>query len=315
MSYILSLRKKLIPSLTIITTLLCATACTHNPVPAPVEDGWKRAKKPTPTPSRPLSTSTTSTEETEKEAREKALEDQHLFIEKVGAKGEPQGSKGQVIEKMSAQGVEQPLVVPGEHEAVKLKKPLREPEKPSTEAAENETKHALESQDSTNSVKLETTEKGKAEIVAPSAPKPAPIEDVEEGYINTKKGNSPTESQAKPLVWPVANALVISKYKENGNKGINFGGSRGTSVMAAGEGKVSYAGEGLPAYGKLVIVTHDNGLRTTYAHNSKLLVKEGDRVKAGQKIAEMGSSGTKNVMLHFEVRKNGDPVDPVNYLR
>jgi lipoprotein NlpD len=113
--------------------------------------------------------------------------------------------------------------------------------------------------------------------------------------------------------WP-NNGSVISKFSVNGNKGIDIRGEMGEAVHAAASGKVVYSGNGLRGYGNMIIVQHDNGYLTAYAHNSKLLVSEGNFVKAGQKIAEIGSSEAEISKLHFEIRKDGNPVDPIDYL-
>lgn len=93
-----------------------------------------------------------------------------------------------------------------------------------------------------------------------------------------------------------------------------MGGAAGDAVLAAADGKVVYAGAGLRGYGNLVILKHNSTYVSVYAHNQALLVKEDDAVKRGQKIAEMGSSETDRIKLHFEVRKLGNPVDPAKYL-
>jgi lipoprotein NlpD len=98
------------------------------------------------------------------------------------------------------------------------------------------------------------------------------------------------------------------------NKGIDIGGKLGEPVLAAASGQVVYAGSGLRGYGKLLIIRHNDTFLSAYAHNNRLLVKEGDFVKAGQKIADMGSSGTDGVKLHFEIRRDGTPEDPLRYL-
>ncbi|GAA6136193.1 peptidoglycan DD-metalloendopeptidase family protein [Oceaniserpentilla sp. 4NH20-0058] len=115
--------------------------------------------------------------------------------------------------------------------------------------------------------------------------------------------------------WP-AQGKVIAKFstKAPANKGIDIEGSLGESVFAAGAGSVVYAGSGLLGYGNLVIIKHDDQFLSAYAHNKKLLVKENQNVKAGQVIAEIGSSGTNKVKLHFEIRHKGKPVDPLRYL-
>ncbi len=115
--------------------------------------------------------------------------------------------------------------------------------------------------------------------------------------------------------WPSSGRL-LSAYSANGglNKGIDVAGRLGESVTAAGPGVVVYSGGGLRGYGNLLIIKHNEKFLSAYAHNRKLLVKEGVAVQAGQKIAEIGSSGTDKVKLHFEIRRDGKPVDPLRYL-
>ncbi len=115
--------------------------------------------------------------------------------------------------------------------------------------------------------------------------------------------------------WP-SSGKVIQYYQTTGNinKGIDISGKLGEPVRSAAQGRVVYAGGGLLGYGKLVIVKHSSTYLSAYAHNNKVLVKEGDSVKAGQKIAEIGSSGTNREKLHFEIRRNGKPVNPMQYL-
>ena len=97
-------------------------------------------------------------------------------------------------------------------------------------------------------------------------------------------------------------------------KGIRFGGNVGDPVMAAANGQVVYAADGLKEYGNLVLVKHIDGYISAYAHNSKMLVKSGQNVTAGQQIAEMGSSGTNRTMLEFQIRLDGKPINPANIL-
>lgn len=115
--------------------------------------------------------------------------------------------------------------------------------------------------------------------------------------------------------WPVKGE-VLEKFQagEGLNKGIDIRGKLGEPVFAAAAGEVVYSGSGLRGYGKLVIVKHNEQLLSAYAHNRVLVVAEGDKVKVGQKIAEVGSSGTDSVKLHFEIRQDGKPVDPLDYL-
>jgi lipoprotein NlpD len=107
---------------------------------------------------------------------------------------------------------------------------------------------------------------------------------------------------------------VIAPFDDAKNKGIDIGGKPGDPVLAAADGRVVYSGSGLRGYGNLVILKHNNTYLTAYAHNQNLLVKEDQVVKRGQKIAEMGSSDSEQVKLHFEIRKLGKPVDPAKIL-
>ncbi len=115
--------------------------------------------------------------------------------------------------------------------------------------------------------------------------------------------------------WP-ANGKIISSYslKMPVNKGIDIGGKLGEPVKAAANGEVVYAGSDLSGYGRLIILKHNSSYLSAYAHNKDLFVNEGDSVKAGQKIAEIGSTGTTEPKLHFEIRRDGKPVDPMGYL-
>ncbi|MCL6416356.1 peptidoglycan DD-metalloendopeptidase family protein [Aestuariirhabdus sp. Z084] len=130
-----------------------------------------------------------------------------------------------------------------------------------------------------------------------------------------KKSKVPVNRGPVRWQWP-SRGKVIQYYSSKGqvNKGIDISGKLGEPVKAAGPGRVVYAGSGLLGYGRLLIVKHNSTFLSAYAHNSKMLVKEGDSVKAGQKIAEIGSSGTNRAKLHFEIRKNGKPVNPLQYL-
>ena len=115
------------------------------------------------------------------------------------------------------------------------------------------------------------------------------------------------------FIWP-ASGSVVAGFDEAKNKGLAISGKAGDPVLAAGDGRVVYAGSGLRGYGNLIILKHNNTFLTAYAHNKVLLVKEDQSVKKGQKIAEMGSSDTDRVKLQFEIRRSGKPVDPARYL-
>ncbi len=132
-----------------------------------------------------------------------------------------------------------------------------------------------------------------------------------------------TKSPAQSISWPKtvhwqrpANGKVIKKFnrRRNDAKGIDIAGKEGNAIKASADGKVVYSGNGLISYGNLIIIKHNKTFLSAYAYNRKLLVKEGDVVRAGQQIAEMGHKDKKHPMLHFEIRKNGKPVDPLKYL-
>jgi lipoprotein NlpD len=147
------------------------------------------------------------------------------------------------------------------------------------------------------------------------------------------KNKSQTKSAAKPAAasrsaaparstsgaiswrWPTKGNVIQRFAPANGAKGIKISGKTGQAITAAADGKVAYSGSGLRGYGQLLIIKHNGEYLSAYAHNRKLLVKEGDTVKAGQRIAEMGDSEAAQVMLHFEIRKAGKPEDPLLHLR
>lgn len=129
--------------------------------------------------------------------------------------------------------------------------------------------------------------------------------------------------QTQSVSWPKtvrwqrpANGEVVKKFSrwKNDAKGIDIAGKKGNAIVAAADGKVVYSGNGLISYGNLIIIKHNKTFLSAYAYNRKLLVKEGDMVKAGQQIAEMGHKDKLSPRLHFEIRKNGKPVDPLKYL-
>lgn len=157
-------------------------------------------------------------------------------------------------------------------------------------------------------------------------PKPAPVavDPKKEAKTETPPEAKPEpKSEHKPEAaagpddvawqWP-SSGKVTNGYSDAGNKGLDFGGKAGDPVLAAADGKVVYAGAGLRGYGELVIVKHNATFLSAYAHNRKILVKEGQQVTRGQKIAEMGNTDSDSVKLHFEIRKQGKPIDPALYL-
>src|SRR6185437_3990437 len=158
-------------------------------------------------------------------------------------------------------------------------------------------------------------------IVAPSAAaSPAAAPAATPGTVAAAPAR--TESAHVPEIdggnidwaWPAA-GKVISGFSETANlKGIDIAGKSGQPVLASGPGKIVYAGSGLRGYGKLIIIKHNNTFLSAYAHNREILVKEGQQVARGQKIAEMGDSDADQVKLHFEIRRHGKPMDPTKFL-
>ena len=124
---------------------------------------------------------------------------------------------------------------------------------------------------------------------------------------------APTGEDDIAWIWP-ARGSVLTGFDDVKNKGLDIGGAAGDPVLAAADGRVVYVGASLRGYGNLIILKHNNTYLTAYAHNQVLLVKEDQTVRKGQKIAEMGSTDADRVKLHFEVRRQGKPVDPAKYL-
>ncbi len=126
---------------------------------------------------------------------------------------------------------------------------------------------------------------------------------------------APPGEDEVPWAWPTSGgASVVAGFDEQRNKGLDIAGKPGDPVLASADGRVVYAGAGLRGYGNLIILKHNNTYLSAYAHNQTLLVKEDQTVRKGQKIAEMGSSDADRVKLHFEIRRQGKPVDPARYL-
>jgi lipoprotein NlpD len=164
---------------------------------------------------------------------------------------------------------------------------------------------------------LRDVQKSATALPPPAAPpEPAPVVVARaEPKPEAKSASVAMEDDDKPSwMWP-ANGKIITGVSENPNlKGIDIAGKAGQPVVASAAGKVVYAGSGIRGYGKLVIVKHNATWLSAYAHNRDILVKEGQQVAKGQSIAEMGNTDADQVMLHFEIRRHGTPVDPLKYL-
>ncbi len=126
-----------------------------------------------------------------------------------------------------------------------------------------------------------------------------------------KTSGKPATAKFGSWAWP-SDGTLIERFGPT--RGIGIAGKKGQPVLAAAPGTVVYRGSGLRGYGELIIIKHDADFLSAYAHNDRILVKEGNVIRRGQKIAEMGSSGTDRVKLHFEIRYRGTPVDPITYL-
>ena len=152
---------------------------------------------------------------------------------------------------------------------------------------------------------------------APSAtPSAAPGMAAEATVVQPKTtpGANASNDSGIDWIWPTQGRVIAGFDEAKNSKGLDIAGKAGQAIFAAASGKVVYSGEGLRGYGKLVIIKHNPIYLSAYAHNQLVLVKEGQTVASGQKIAEMGDSDADQVELHFEIRKMGKPVDPMTYL-
>ena len=153
-----------------------------------------------------------------------------------------------------------------------------------------------------------------AKTATTQAETPTPAKTEASTVDTAKTSTTAPESGDIEWAWP-AKGKVIAGFSDSSNaKGIDIAGEKGQAVLAAAPGKVIYSGSDLRGYGKLVIIKHNKTYLSVYAHNSQILVKEGQQVTRGQKIAEMGSSDTDRVKLHFEIRQQGKSVDPAKFL-
>ncbi|MEW5889375.1 MAG: peptidoglycan DD-metalloendopeptidase family protein [Pseudomonadota bacterium] len=153
---------------------------------------------------------------------------------------------------------------------------------------------------------LAQVQKGEAPVqAAPAKPEAKPESRPAEAVTNEEDGVEWT--------WPYTGRLLAG-FSEGANKGLDIAGKEGDPVLAAASGKVLYVGNNVRGYGNLVIVKHNNVYLSAYAHNSRILVKENQNVARGQKIAELGASDADQPKLHFEIRRQGRPVDPLKYL-
>lgn len=149
----------------------------------------------------------------------------------------------------------------------------------------------------------------------PAQSKPSPIKTADKPQSTATETKVAAASSNITWGWPHS-GKVLARYSsaEGGNKGLDISGEIGDPVVAAADGTVVYAGSGLLGYGNLVIISHNQDFLSAYAHNSRILVRENQKVKFGEPVAEIGNTGASVPMLHFEVRRDGRPVDPLRYL-
>lgn len=241
--------------------------------------------------------------EAKKEAELKAAEAKAAAEKAKLAKAEAAKSKADATARAEA--------AKAAEEAKLAKAEAAKAEKAQREAAALAAKEAKEQQAAAAAVakeqKLAVAEKPAAEAV-PAVKTNVPVEEATTRVAATTDGDRPE------FRWP-ARGRIIQGFSSGGNDGINIAVPEGTPVKAADDGKVAYAGSELKGYGNLVLIRHDNGFVTAYAHNGELSVKRGDTVKRGQMIAKSGQSGNVgSPQLHFELRKGSTPVDPTSYL-
>ncbi len=152
--------------------------------------------------------------------------------------------------------------------------------------------------------KAETRPEAKPEA-RPETAKPAPAP--------TPAAAPERATDAIDFIWP-AKGRVVAGFSDPRSKGVDIAGNMGDPVVAAASGRVIYVGSGIPGLGKFIVVRHENGFNTVYAHNREILVKMDQNLTRGQKIAELGSSDADSPKLHFQIRKFGTPLDPMRYL-
>jgi len=149
--------------------------------------------------------------------------------------------------------------------------------------------------------------------VKPEPPKPVPAAAPSAAPAVAPAAAPERAADTIDFIWPVK-GRVVAGFSEPRNKGVDIAGNLGDPVVAAAAGRVIYVGSGIPGLGKFIVVRHENGFNTVYAHNREILVKMDQNLARGQKIAEMGSSDADSPKLHFEIRRFGTPLDPQKYL-
>jgi lipoprotein NlpD len=168
---------------------------------------------------------------------------------------------------------------------------------------------------SPKALRMPYSEQNLAALSKPEAAKPAPVAVPSAPAPTPPPATAAVERAADAIdfIWP-AKGRVVAGFSEPRNKGVDIAGNLGDPVYAAAAGKVIYVGSGIPGLGKFIVLRHDNGFNTVYAHNRENLVKMDQSITRGQKIAELGNSDADSPKLHFQIRKLGTPLDPLRYL-
>jgi lipoprotein NlpD len=151
-------------------------------------------------------------------------------------------------------------------------------------------------------------------VPAPAVSKPVAVAPAQPAKPEpSKPAAASRDPESIDFIWP-ARGSMLAGFSEPSSKGVDIGGKAGDPVVAAASGQVLYTGTGIRGFGKLIVIRHENGFSSVYAHNREILVKEGQSVSRGQRIAELGDTDADRPKLHFEIRKSGKPVDPLRYL-
>ena len=238
----------------------------------------------------------------------------------MGVETRPSGEEGML--KTQPKAIKQPYAPQGDSDPLRAKaRALKDSDSLRAEARERSYAESYAPQGDSDFPRAEAREKShaiqseKLPAQAEAAPvKPVPIEE-NEHPAEKKEDASVDDDERIDWSWPAAGKVIAGFNEASGaGKGLDIGGKSGQPVFAAAPGKVVYSGSGLRGYGKLVIIKHSKIYLSAYAHNNQILVKEGQNVTKGQKIAEMGNSDADQIKLHFEIRRFGKPVDPMKYL-
>ena len=160
---------------------------------------------------------------------------------------------------------------------------------------------------------IDAVPQGQGDGTTRTEPKAVRLPYSKENAAMVGREGAASAADAAGFVWP-AKGKVIAGFSEPRSKGIDIDGKPGDPIVAAAAGRVTYIGTGIPGLGKLVVIKHDNGFITVYAHNREILVKEQQAVARGEKIAELGATDAERPKLHFQIRKGSAPVDPMRYL-